>query len=79
MKSDYTQVSCATHSQLELMIMHAETLQLTINTGMGQETMLLKPYDLVIRRDKGEYLLGRGMDEKSYSIRLDQIITFYSA
>lgn len=74
MKKIYQQVSCALHSELELMIMHEKKLELSIKNESGTKKILLKPYDLETRKDKAEYLLGKGEHDTLYAIRLDQII-----
>jgi transcriptional antiterminator Rof (Rho-off) len=76
MKNEYSNVSCSMHSELELIIMHDEKLELSIRNDNYQEKIVIKPYDLVTRKDKGEYLLGKGEDEKLVEIRLDQISKF---
>ena len=77
MKNSYTHVSCALHSELELMIMHGETLELSLAEDSGLQKLLIKPRDIVIRKDKGEYLLGVGENDKIYEIRLDHIIKYH--
>jgi len=79
MSSNYRHVSCATHSELELMIMHGEKLELNIIQNSRQQNILLEPYDLLTRKDKGEYLLGKGEHGKLVEIRLDKIIAFRRA
>lgn len=76
MNNDYHHVSCAMHSELELLIMHGKKLELSIRNDSSQQKILLRPYDLVTRKDKGEYLLGKGEDKRLYEIRLDQIMKF---
>ena len=74
MSDNYKPVSCETHSQYELAIMHDQQLcihwQVQPNTSI---TEILNPYD-VITNQGAENLLTRDPNGKDTKIRLDKII-----
>jgi len=74
MSDRYIPVSCQLHSEYELAIMHAQTLQLIWRTATGKlATETLKPYDL-ITREGSEFLLVQSANGEDKKIRLDKII-----
>jgi transcriptional antiterminator Rof (Rho-off) len=68
-KNNYTAVSCQLHSELELLIMHGNRIKIELE----KNTCRLKPHDLVTRKNKGEFLLGKDNKGQPIEIRLDQI------
>lgn len=75
-RKTYQPVSCAVHSELELAVMHSN--QLEIHYAHLNETIILriKPYDLITRKDKGEFLLATDDSGNALEIRLDSICKF---
>jgi len=57
------------HSELELVIMHGQCIEVYL----PQERLIIKPYDMVTRKDSGEFLLARDENDNNVEIRLDKI------
>ena len=75
--SQYTPVSCAQHSELELAIMRSNNLQVSWKDERGnQQDSTLMPTDLLTEHGC-EYLVARGTDCNDKKIRLDMIIEAY--
>ena len=74
-KSDgYKPVSCAAHSEYELVIMHKRKLKISwLNAKGNTVTEEVLPTDM-ITRDHAEYLLVIDQDNTHKEIRLDKII-----
>lgn len=72
----YQPVSCALHSELELAIMHGK--QLKVHCSNDNESLVLdiKPYDIITRKGRGEFLLCRDKSGKPLEFRLDSIQKF---
>lgn len=71
--SEYETVSCASHSEYELWIMHGELLRVRWFDEDGLEhTELLRPVDLETRQGD-EYLVARTESDQRRRIRLDKI------
>jgi transcriptional antiterminator Rof (Rho-off) len=71
--SDYEVVSCASHSEYELWIMHGEQLRVRWFDEDGLEhTEVLRPVELETRQGE-EYLVARTESNKRRRIRLDKI------
>jgi transcriptional antiterminator Rof (Rho-off) len=71
--SDYELVSCASHSEYELWIMHGEQLRVRWFDEDGLEhTEVLRPVDLESRQGE-EYLVARTENNQRRRIRLDKI------
>ncbi|MGD8515207.1 MAG: Rho-binding antiterminator [Granulosicoccaceae bacterium] len=71
---DYTPISCASHSEYELCIMHRQRLRLTWRDETGaQRVGVVSPVDL-ITRERVEYLLVKDEHGEQKQIRLDKII-----
>lgn len=78
MSDNYTPVSCAVHSEYELVIMRGLSLRIRWRPANGLElTETLKPYDLVTR-DGAEFLLALNENNQDIKIRLDKIIKVVS-
>lgn len=76
--SDYQPISCASHSELELAIMHRQRLLLRLRDGDGVREERLLPVD--IGAEKGvEYLHAEREDGERVKIRLDAIVHFEPA
>ena len=67
--NNYTSVSCQLHSELELLIMHGNCIKIELE----KSSCTLKPDDIVTRKNKGEFLLGKDKKGQPVEIRLDQI------
>lgn len=71
--SDYQPVSCASHSEYEVWILHGERLRVRWHDGDGLErTEILRPLDVETRHGE-EYLVARTLDDEPRRIRLDRI------
>lgn len=68
----YNTISCEKHSELELLIMHGKTLQIELE----KQTITITPYDIVSRKDSGEFLLGKNQQGELIEFRLDQIKSY---
>ncbi len=77
----YQVVSCAMHSELELVIMHEQTLIIYYVENNKEQTIKFKPRDIITRgsNERGEFLTGSDESGKQLEIRLDSIIRFISA
>lgn len=76
--SDYTPISCAQHSELELHIMHRQPLRLRLRDGDATREERLLPVD--IGAESGaEYLHAQRDDGERLKIRLDTIVHFEPA
>ena len=76
----YTPISCATHSELELAIMHRQQLQIewlaSSNTSESVRCAIISPLDLLTRAGE-EFLICRlEKDNTELRIRLDRITNF---
>ena len=71
----YTAVSCQMHSELELIIMHKQSLKIKLGDGYDNQEILITPYNIVTR-NKSEFLLAQNDLGEYLEIRLDQIISF---
>ena len=72
----YVPVSCQLHSELELVIMHENMLQIKLlNSQEMPESIIVKPYNIFIK-DKEEFLQAKNSSGESITIRLDRIISF---
>ena len=76
MASEYQPVSCDIHSQLELAIIKNEIMTITYIKSNKKVTMIMKPKDIFIKKDKGEFLLTEDAEGIQYEIRLDQLLSF---
>lgn len=71
----YRVVSCQLHSELELAIMSRKTLQVHLE----KESLVIEPYDMVTRKNAGEFLLAKlcahdaTKNGEKVEIRLDHI------
>jgi transcriptional antiterminator Rof (Rho-off) len=75
MSDDYKPVSCATHSEYELAIMHRQKLQLHWHNKAGNERVEeVTPTDM-ITRNQAEYLLVKTNKHSLIEIRLDRIFS----
>jgi len=77
---DYTPISCATHSELELEIMHRQQLQVewheSGDTADSLRSAIISPLDLLTRAGE-EFLICRLDQIKTkLRIRLDRITKF---
>lgn len=83
----YQAVSCKMHSELELAIMHGQTLKIHyFNEAHKKEIIInITPQDIVTRRSKnrhngqyvsGEYLLGIDNKGNTFEIRLDFVRSY---
>jgi transcriptional antiterminator Rof (Rho-off) len=74
-KDLYQSVSCDLHSQLELAIMHKDKLRIKLN---DTKDIVLQgmPFDIVSRKNQGEFLLIKTSSGNNKSVRLDRIKTF---
>lgn len=69
----YIPVSCAIHSQYELLIMHQEKFQLDWQDDNGAlHSEKLKPIDLKVESGE-EFLIAENNTGQQYQIRLDLI------
>ena len=68
----YNTVSCEKHSELELLIMYGKTIQIELE----KRTLTITPYDIVSRKDSGEFLLGKTRQGELIELRLDQIKSY---
>ena len=75
-QSQYNPVSCDIHSQLELFIMHKKKLHVEYIQNDDTMKQIVTPYDIVTRKDKGEYLLATDDSEQNLEIRLDALRHF---
>lgn len=75
--TDYQPISCADYSELELAIMHRQSLQLTWCEDNVLYYRVIKPLDLVTVNHE-EFLIGRHNDGSELRIRLDTIRQFQS-
>lgn len=76
--NDYTPVSCATHSEYELAIMHKQKLCITRQDASGTYAReIVEPKD-IITREHAEYLLVEYEQGDQKEIRLDKIIKAYT-
>ena len=74
MSNDYKPVSCATHSEYELAIMHKQVLSITSRNKDGiRYSEEVVPLD-IITREKAEYLVFRDQNGVKKEKRLDKII-----
>ena len=72
----YHPVSCDTHSQYELLVMHRSRCEWHYQSGDGQaQTFIGTAIDLQTI-NKEEFLLIRADDTTTMSIRLDRIIRY---
>ncbi len=76
MPKPYQPVSCQLHSELELIIMHQQTVQLEIKSGTGTLSETVIPYDIISRTGMGEFLLAKNQHSQQMEIRLDQILDY---
>lgn len=76
--TDYQPIACDIHSQLELSIMHGQTLQIQYQQGNEILTMNIKPKDIVARTNQGEFLLAINDSGELLEIRLDKLLKFKS-
>lgn len=76
MPEPYQPVSCQLHSELELIIMHKQTIQIKLKSETGSRLETVVPYDIISRSDTGEFLLAYNKGQKKVEFRLDQIISF---
>jgi len=65
----YSAISCQSHSELELIIMHKNLIQIELEQGK----FLINPYDIKTEKDKGEFLLAMDETGANMKIRLDHI------
>ncbi len=80
----YQSVSCSMHSELELTIMHGETLKIRYivtqqdRAETNERIIEIKPQDIITRRqnEKGEFLVGQDKSGQVIEIRLDKICHF---
>jgi len=73
----YSVVSCQLHSELELAIMHNESISVEVDSQtLESQRLVVKPYDIVTRKNKGEFLLAKDGENQAIEIRLDQIKTW---
>lgn len=73
----YTPISCEIYSQLELHIMHRDTLRMQWRgTGTVIHIEPVQPYNLQSIKQSGEYLFARDTQGQELKIRLDRIINF---
>lgn len=69
----YIPVSCATHSEYELLIMHREEVQLHWQDENGVlHSEKLLPTDLKVKSGE-EFLIAINNSGQQYQVRLDQI------
>lgn len=74
MSEDYIPISCASHSEYELHIMHRQRLRLSWRDETGvQHVEIVMPLNL-LTRDHVEYLLIENERGEQKQIRLDKII-----
>ena len=71
----YTAVSCQMHSELELIIMHKQSLKIKLGDGYDNQEILITPYNIVTR-NKSEFLLAKNSLGEFMEIRLDRILSF---
>ena len=76
MPESYQPVSCRLHSELELIIMHKQTIQLRLKSQSGSRLETIIPYDIISRTGVGEFLLAKDSKQNKLEIRLDQIRHF---
>ena len=76
MPESYQPVSCQLHSELELIIMHKQTIQLQLKSESGSRLETVIPYNIITRSGVGEFLLAEDRNRKKLEIRLDQIQHF---
>ena len=74
--NDYQALSCEQHSELELIIMHGQYLEIQIVKDDKPLTMTIRPLDIVSRSGQGEFLVSRDPSGQSMEIRLDKICNF---
>jgi len=65
----YNAISCQLHSELELIIMHKNQIQIELE----QSKYLINPYDIKTEKGKGEFLLAIDENGVDMTIRLDHI------
>jgi transcriptional antiterminator Rof (Rho-off) len=70
--TDYRPISCATHSEYELIIMHKQKLRLRWAEGNVIHEEIVQPLDLQTRAHQ-EFLICRTQGAQTVSIRLDHI------
>ena len=70
--ADYVSISCATHSEYELVILHRQKLRLVWHEGNVIHDRVILPLDLQTRNHE-EFLIGRDETGASVTIRLDHI------
>jgi len=68
----YIAVSCKLHSELELVIMHKNSIQLKLEDSC----LIMKPHDIITQKGSGEFLVGRDENDSELIIRLDKIISW---
>lgn len=73
----YAPISCELYSQLEMHIMHRDTLRMQWRgTDMVIHIEPIQPFDLQTIKDRGEYLFASTSEAQDLNIRLDRIIKF---
>jgi len=73
----YTPISCEVYSQLELHIMHKDSLRMQWReSDIIIHIEPIQPYDLQTIRNSGEFLVARDVKGSDVKIRLDRIIGF---
>jgi transcriptional antiterminator Rof (Rho-off) len=69
----YTPISCAAHSEFELLIMHKNHLKLSWSDEQGKsQSSIVLPIDIQTKAGE-EYLLVSDEKNNQHSIRLDRI------
>ena len=78
-KGLYKPVSCALHSELELLIIRQSPFELTWQPDEGSDAHAIQHAKVIAidlcTRNHEEYLTVSGSDNDSYTIRLDHIIS----
>lgn len=75
----YVPVSCAFHSEFELLAMHNSRIRMQWRDENGTEhTAMVKPNDLQTRSGE-EFLLVTDENNRQHKIRLDRIISYKEA
>ena len=71
----YIPVSCQLHSELELIIMHQQSLKIKLGDAYDNQQIVVRPYN-IMTKDKQEFLQVKDMSETNLNIRLDRILSF---
>ncbi|MCR4348102.1 MAG: hypothetical protein NUV55_13020 [Sulfuricaulis sp.] len=71
-QDSYSPIACARHSEYELAIMHRQKLHLRWNDANVHYDQVVLPLDLKTINHE-EFLICRGSQDETLSIRLDRI------